>query len=530
MTAFFTVNGRKTFCYHRTVAGKKAAIALGVIALCLLAVLEFLLWRRRHAVYLDTALPAYFHYDFVALRLRTRDAALNRRWRKSAPVVVVQKHGRTIATIGGLTQVPLVYDSQEHDWTRTWPCPWNAPAGRYALKLLGNQDLKTRLHVKEFMILRRAPKPIPQGISVLTWENARPLAGMTMIGPDGKKEDWRGMLDWTKAIGADAFWMMASETPGKKPGQVWLDSNFTLLPRIAAAAHARGLKFGLYVLYDLTFSKRRLARYDYAMSVRNGRPVHTRAISLADPERPGDVAALLSHFSRIPDVDYLGIDYIRNALGGDELAERFYADMWWINPPQEWPRLSRANRMVYFARKEGMHVDQNFLDAWQWWRARQAALIVRRIKRNTDAPQPLWAFTLSWAKGHQHGQDPIMMNDAGVDADAVMLYQADRPQFEAIIRQWHDYVRRRDAQILVGDMVDWDLHQRNPDGPLELYRRLSEAESRIYADGPARGVFIHDLSRALWGDTGRWGTRGWMAQAARVVKRMKEISQGENLQ
>ncbi|MDE1977539.1 MAG: hypothetical protein KGI84_09825, partial [Elusimicrobia bacterium] len=223
-------------------AGKKTGIAFGALALCLLAALQFLLWRRRRAVYLDTARPAYFHYDFATLRLRTRDAALNRRWLKSPPLVVVQRRGRTITTIGGLTQVPLVYDAREHDWTRTWPCPWNAPTGRYTPELLGNSDLRGRLHVRGFRILHRTPKAIPQGLSVLTWENARPLAGMTMIGPNGKKEGWRGMLDWTKNIGADAFWMMASETPGKKPGQVWLDSNFALLPKIAAAAHARGLK------------------------------------------------------------------------------------------------------------------------------------------------------------------------------------------------------------------------------------------------------------------------------------------------
>jgi len=511
------------------VTGRKAAIALGAVSLSLLAALpQFLLWRRAHAVYLDTARPAYFHYDFVTLRLRTQDAGLNRRWQNFPPTVVVQRRGQTVATIGGLSQVPLIYDARGRDWTRTWPCPWNASAGRYALKLLGDQDLRGRLHIKGFRILRRTPRPIPQGLSVLTWENTRPLHGMTLIGPDGKKEDWRGMLDWAKAVGADAFWMMASETPGKKPGQIWLSYNFPLLPKIAAAAHARGLKFGLYVLYDLTFSKERTSRYHYALSVKNGRPAFTRAISLADAQRPDDAAALLSQFSRIPDVDYLGLDYIRNALGGDELAEKFYSDMWWISPSREWARLKPANRMVYFARKEGMHRDENFLDAWQWWRARQAALIVRRIKNETNSPQPLWVFTLSWAVGHQHGQDPVMMNDAGADADAVMLYQADKPQYEAIINQWHDYARRRDAQLLVGDVVDWDLHQKSPDGPKEFYRRTTEAIDRIYSDGPARGVFIHDLSRALWGDTGPWGTRGWMTQAARVIQHMKSVSKGEN--
>ena len=26
--------------------------------------------------------------------------------------------------------------------------------------------------------------------------------------------DWRGLLDWAKYVGADAFWMLGGQTPG----------------------------------------------------------------------------------------------------------------------------------------------------------------------------------------------------------------------------------------------------------------------------------------------------------------------------
>jgi hypothetical protein len=43
----------------------------------------------------------------------------------------------------------------------------------------------------------------------------------------------------------------------------------------------------------------------------------------------------------------------------------------------------------------------------------------------------------------------------------------------------------------------------------------------IYADGPARGVFFHDIGRALFGRLGPWGTRGWLDQARRVARYVK---------
>ena len=257
------------------------------------------------------------------------------------------------------------------------------------------------------------------------------------------------------------------------------------------------------------------ARGRTAAATRRGRsPARAAARAL-------DVAELLRRFGDIKGVDYIGLDYIRNALGGAELVDDFYAEMS-LEPPAGWSRLTFEERMVSFARKKGMRKDMAFIDAWQWWRAHRTALIVRRIKDELGDSKPLWAFTLTWDKGWHHGQDPVMMNDAGVDADALMLYEADAEQYTAMLRSWHGYVKKGDVQLVVGNIIDWPLHQRHPDGPKEFYRRTVRAVDGIFSDGPATGMFVHDLGRALWGRKGRWSTRQWMDQAKAAADHMRE--------
>ena len=87
-----------------------------------------------------------------------------------------------------------------------------------------------------------------------------------------------------------------------------------------------------------------------------------------------------------------------------------------------------------------------------------------------------------------------------------------------MLKDWHAYARRGDVQLIPGDIFDWGLHQKDPAGPAEFARRLRRARGEVYADGPARAVFYHDLARLLWGRLGPWGTRAW-ADAARSISR-----------
>jgi hypothetical protein len=494
-------------------------VLLALAALLAAALAGDAAWRwyaRRREVRLRAGRAEYLHFDIVDIRLETLDPDLDVQFSSAPPRAVVTRGGEAVTTIAGIREMTLTRESAGV-WTARWPVPWNAPTGDYVPALLGRDDLRERLRVSAFRIGRRVPRPLPPGFVVATLESVMPLATMRVAAPDGTRKDWNGLLDWAQYLRADAFWVLGGQSPGLADGQVWVDTNLALLPEVAKACRARGLKFGVYAEYSLTMSKKvKLPGYEYGLEIKNSAPVATRAISLRERKRIDDVVAFLKPFADDPNVDYVGLDYIRNALGGYELVDDFAAEMPGVVLPPEWPKLTRDERMVWLARKKVARLDMDLVDAWQWWRARRVALIVREIRTRLGGTKPLWAFTLTWDKGWNHGQDPVMMNDAGVDFDALMFYQADKRQFAELVKAWHEYVRRGDVQVVPGNIFDWGLHQKDPGGPAEFSRRLRLALSDVYADGPAQGVFFHDLARLLWGRLGTWGTRGW-ADAARGV-------------
>ncbi|MBI3564010.1 MAG: hypothetical protein HY079_02300 [Elusimicrobia bacterium] len=478
-------------------------------------------WRDNVSVVrLGPDLSDYLHYDFVDVRLTTRDLALQAELAAAPPRVAVTRGGEVVTTVAGVREMTMARVTPGR-WVARWPVPWNAPVGEYRPVLLGRDDLADRLQVRPFRIGRRTPEPLPPGFVVLTLESVAPLATMRVKAPDGSEKDWRGLLDWAQWIGADAVWMLGGQTPGLAEGEVWVQTNLKTLHEVAQEAHARGLKFGTYAMYSLTMSDRvKVPGYEYGLDIKDGEPVVTRAVSLREPKRLDDVAALLKPFADDPNVDMVGVDYIRNALGGYELVDDFVAEMPGVVVPPEWARLSRAERMTWLARKKIMRKDMAFVDAWQWWRARRAALIVKELKRRLGG-KTLWAFTLTWDKGWHHGQDPVMMNDAGADYDALMFYEADKPQYDAMLKDWHAYIRRGDVQVVPGNIFDWGLHQKDPAGPAEFGRRMRRAIASVYGDGPARAVFFHDAARLLYGRLGTWGTRGWAEEARSVARALK---------
>jgi len=482
--------------------------------------------RARREVKLGAGRAEYLHYDLVDVRVETLDPALQAQFAAAPPRVVVTRGGETLTTIAGIRELSLAREGPSA-WSARWPVPWNAPEGEYRPVLVGRDDLGERVHAAPFRIGRRRPLPLKPGFVVTTLETVAPLETMRVQAPDGQRKDWRGLLDWAQYLRADAFWVLGGQSPGKS-GALWDDANTALLPDVAKETRARGLKFGVYAEFSLTMSSSvKLSGYEYGVEVAGGKPTVTRAISLREHKRVDDVVARLKPYADDPNVDFLGLDYIRNALGGCELVDDFVAEMPGVVVPPEWPKLTRDERMTWLARKKALRQDQAFVDAWQWWRAHRVALIVHEIKSRLGGNKPLWAFTLTWDKGWNHGQDPVMMNDAGVDLDALMFYQADKAQFAAMLKNWHKYVKRGDVQVVPGDIFDWGLHQKDPAGPAEFARRLRAAVKDVYADGPAQAVFFHDLDRLLFGRLGTWGTRGWADAARGVAEELKSKTEQE---
>ncbi len=501
-------------------------VLLASVALLYAAI--FALWTvraRSLAISLSASKINHYHYDIVELALVYGDPSLDESFRAAPPRFVVMRGTETLTTIAGIREMKAIKVAPGR-WTAKWPVAWNAPSGLYRPVLVGRPDLSARARFSPFRISRRTPSPMPKGFVVATLESVMPLASMRIKGPDGKMTDWRGLLDWAKSIGADAFWMLGGQSPGLGKDEIWMNTNLKLIPTVAEECRKRGLQFGVYAMFSLTMSKTALPGYEYGLEIKDGLPVVTRAISLRDNKRLSDVAAFLKPFADDPNVDWVGLDYIRNALGGYELVDDFVAEMPGITLPFEWRKLSRDERMTWLARKKIMRRDADFVEAWEWWRARRVALIVREIKARLGG-KPLWAFTLTWEKGWHHGQDPVMMNDAGVDIDALMFYEADKAQYGAMMKSWNSYVRTGDVQLLPGDIFDWGLHQKDEAGPGEFGRRMRAAVSGVYADGPARGVFYHDMARLLWGRLGPWGTRGWADEARKISRYVKTLPDPE---
>ncbi len=119
-----------------------------------------------------------------------------------------------------------------------------------------------------------------------------------------------------------------------------------------------------------------------------------------------------------------------------------------------------------------------------------------------------------------------MFSDAGMDIDALMLYEANRQQFDILLDDWHNYVKKGQANLALGNVVDWPLHQKilNPPGPEEFYNRLIDATKKIYNDGTADAMFIHDLARALWGRIKPYSSKEWMLASGAAITEMRRLN------
>ncbi|MEA3506709.1 MAG: hypothetical protein U9R36_04375, partial [Elusimicrobiota bacterium] len=249
----------------------------------------------------------------------------------------------------------------------------------------------------------------------------------------------------------------------------------------------------------------------------------TEGISINNPRRIKDIIKLIKRLNDNENINYIGLDYIRPAGGGLELVDDFISSMN-IDLPGGWDNYTKKERMSWLGRVVTRSKDRDIpiINKWNWWRAHRVSKIIKQIRREVKLKKPLWLFVLSWELGHQHGQDPIMFQDAGADLIAVMMYQANAVQFNYFVNKWKEYVQGRKINILSGNQFDWPLHQYSvmPSGPEEYQRRLIESIECLEPTGNFKGIFIHDFSRALWGRRGPYSTKEWLMAAAEGFSRL----------
>lgn len=491
------------------------------------AIHSYFYFYRRRPLVLQTTQKTYKHLDFVEFYFDYKDGNLD----PLNLMIGIEKNSVSVPTIGGVKGTILKYNQRLHRYEGSWPVPWNAADGQYTAKMQIPQKNKGPLLLStNFEIQRLIPPPIKPGLGILTLESTAYLTSAKIKNTKGEKGNWENIFDWGQFLGADAIWYLAGQTSswGAKidNNYPWIKSNIDFVPQFAKAAHNRGFKFGAWVACYLTFGDQtKKADYNYAYNydAKAGTCVLTRSISIGDTKRRADIIKLLKYLSNIAEVDYLGLDYIRNAIGGYEMVDQFVAEM---NPelPANWKKLDKMARMCWLGKEIQHRQKMKLVDQWNWWRAHYVANIVKEIKAGLNTDKPLWCYTLSWQKGWQHGQDPIMMNDAGADLDAVMLYECDRGQFNDLIKEWSRYVGKNQVNLLAGDVVDWNLHQKviNPPGPQEFYERLMLAHHKMSADGKIKGFFWHDLARGLWGRLGPYSINEWAIAGAAALSQLRQ--------
>jgi len=390
-----------------------------------------------------------------------------------------------------------------------FPIPWNAPSGIYKAQIYHpSQREREKFLPRFFYIKRRIPKEVKFPFNAINWENTKPMQKVRIPLPDGKKTDGKGIYEWLKILKVDTLLYLAGQTayfgrslPFDFP---WIENNLKFLGKIVDETKKRKFRIGAWVVCYFCVGKRdENLGYKWAIDydVKNDRMKKTRGISIGDRKRIRDIIKVLKQMDSF-NLDFLGLDYIRPVQGGYELVDEFRDEMDVIFPAH---LKTKKERMLYLARQ--IHKERNFAleDLWNWWRAHRVSQIIVEIKENLNTSKPLWAFVLSWAVGHQHGQDPAMFQDAGIDFFTVMLYECDSEQFEKILKQWKNYGVDK-FNLIVGNQIDYNVHQFVEDTPQEFARRIREAK-KVFK---AKGIFVNDFSRAFWGRKGDYSAFEWL--------------------
>lgn len=546
----------KTFSFRSW--KRRSGLILGLICTASV-VLGYALWKKHGeslvswtpvapdlSLQLQTAKADYFHDELVELMLQPASDEGRELLRKSTvPFTAwVEWKGKPVVTIGEFEKVRFLFDKESKAWRARWPVPWNAFDGSYFLQM-STPSLPIGIGPVtkgSFRVVSRTFDPVPAGYAVL------PLEGLGSFyrfrGPDGGEPHLGAMAEWANFIGADAVLVQGAESSGysKKLSSdfPWQTRSEETVVELARACRARGLKLGVYVLCYMvggpaTFSP----DYAYGWHYEKGRPVYglnrevRRGISIRDPKRPGDIVKVLDRFAAVEGVDFVGLDYIRPVFGGNELVDDFVREMPGVQKPAGYDEWTQEQRMSWIARgryiapraSQRHEVKYKTTDQWFWYRAHRTAGAVRKIAEGFGGKKPLWAFTLSWQKGWEHGQDPAMMRDAGVDMNAIMLYEADAAQYRGLVSQWNNYTEDAAFNLVVGNTFDWRLHQKtlNPAGPEAMVRRTLLAVEEFQEGKPVRGIFMHDLARALRGVLGPYPPREWFLAAGSAITRVREI-------
>lgn len=437
-----------------------------------------------------------------------------------------------VYTVGGLDHVPLHY-VRRGVRQGNWYIPFDPILGEYrvaATALL--EDGTTLTASAPFRITGAQPYHLPDGFSVVTDEGGRkgPYAtpGFTREEPQGLEN----LIRWADFMGADAFWQCVGQTQvwGRfaSVNFPWFAGSLKMSKKVGKLAHDHGLKYGAWITAFVALGEQLETtgyRFTTGYDRKSGTLKTMRYISLGCEKRLTDIANLLKEFEAAPEIDYLGLDYMRTDWGGYEFADEFTRDMA-IPTPAAWPQWNEQERSLWMAKLIEVEKDQAARDRWEWWRAHKVALVVKHLIAEVKPTKPLWIFSLGWQTGHQHGQDVGMMRDAGIGFNAPMFYSIARSDMPLMLKDWREYMQRAKPSLVIGQCVDWNLLGRttNPSGPEEHLWRQQQSLKAMRPLADSFGLFWHDLARAHYGAKGPYGTMEWVMAGAASFSELKQAA------
>jgi len=486
------------------------------------------------ASYLKTDQGEYYRYQIV--RLSLKPDSLFKINPDSVSLQVSFRHGDSlISGVGSCSEIDLKYDKADSSWRGTWAMPWNPPLGVYQAVLNAYSDKAIKdsstfllSDSTSFIIKSRTPQAIPDGFCAMTIESAGNLLNAKLPSPVKDAKHWTNFTDWAKYLGADAVWYSVGWTiegyPGLNDKTPWVKENFKVFPKLAEECHKQGLKFGGYVgSYLLWGPPLRKLKYDYSLETKKGSVYPNHHVNLDDPKRRADIVMILKLLQEDPNVDFIGLDYIRPGAGGFETVDDFVGQMN-VETPAGWKKWNQKDRIRWVAGQVKPMSEKPIRARWQWWQAHRSATAVEKLIAEAGVTKPVWGFTLGWDKGHEHGQDPPMMNDAGLDLDAVMIYESNAQQCFEMTNVWSQYLKGDEVQLMAGEQIDWILLQKStvPPAPEEFYWRLTDAIKGTTDGGRVKGLFWHDMFRGIRGRKGPHNSQEWLIVGAAAFSKVRQ--------
>ncbi|WP_028331024.1 hypothetical protein [Brachyspira alvinipulli] len=481
--------------------------------------------RKREAprVSIDLSKISVFRYEPVVINasVYTEDVVNN------ISIYVRYKKDRIVRKNGDERYSINVFKVRNSQYKGTYLHPFGGVLGEYQAIVLVQTKSGVFGYTKDFTVKGRQSPPAKETKKIATLEYAIDLTTKKIPSVEtGEPTTYDAIYDWVRYMKCDMFWAIGGQTTGWTggitPEEPWAKAMIKNIENLADSRAKGNVELGAYVMsYFAAGGGARKGGYEVSVGYNSATQslVESRHISLADPKRVQDIIDILKRYDANPNISYVGLDFIRTGeVDGYEMVDEM-VELTGVYVPANWSTMSKPARMRWLAVNRGR---KEIGMKWRWFRAHKESLIIKAIKES-GIKKKLWAFTLGWNHGQEHGQDPYMFFDAGIDYDAVMIYEANRAQHVGMLAAWPQYLSG-EYNVLVGNMIDNRLQDGSLRPELEYMRRMYESEAKFNRSSRIRGIFFHDISRMLWSKFRGSGNniKEWANINASIVSRIEE--------